>query len=113
LISRIKRSRIRTIYYVLKNIISGSKVLLIQFGGSLIAIIELIKSAKITSLSPSFLPVFVHLLDWITIQGQRLGQFASGRQPCTMGENRSDTSDRRRFRKHQIRQQAVLGFGSS
>ena len=45
-ISRLKRSRTRTRYYVLQNIISGSEVLLIQFGGSLNHISELIKSAK-------------------------------------------------------------------
>ena len=42
-ISRLKRSRTRTIYYVLQNIIYGSEVFLIQFDGSLRQIIKLIK----------------------------------------------------------------------
>ena len=47
---------------------------------------------RITSLSTSFLRALSHSLDWITIQGQRLGQFANGHRPCTMADNQFDTS---------------------
>ena len=47
---------------------------------------------RITSLSTSFLRALFHSLDWITIQDQRLGQFASGHQPCSSANIRFDTS---------------------